>query len=70
MRQKPAPDSLLEFLACGCKKSKCQNNMRICVANGLNCTDLCNCNTCANGLPDEDDLTRNEVFDMDDDTDD
>jgi hypothetical protein len=38
--------------------------------NGLNCTDLCNCNTCANGLPDENDLTRNEVFDMDDDTDD
>ncbi|CAB4012350.1 Hypothetical predicted protein [Paramuricea clavata] len=70
MSQKPAPDSLLEFLACGCKKSKCQNNMCICVANGLNCTDLCNCNTCANGLPDEDDLTRNDVFDMDDDTDD
>ena len=29
MSQKPAPDSLLEFLSCGCKKSGCRNNMCI-----------------------------------------
>ena len=56
MNQKPAPDSLLGFLACDCKKSGCQNNRCVCVSNGLYCTDLCDCSTCTNGSPDEDDI--------------
>jgi hypothetical protein len=53
MSQKPAPDSLLEFMACGCKKPGCLNRVCTCVAHGLKCTDLCDCNTCVNTLPDE-----------------
>ena len=68
MSQKPAPDSLLEFLACGCKKSGCQNNSCLCVTNGLSCTDLCDCSTCTNTTPDEDDV--NTRFELDEEIDD
>ena len=37
MNQKPAPDAILEFLSCGCKKSKCENNKCVRVANGMKC---------------------------------
>ncbi|CAB4001853.1 Hypothetical predicted protein [Paramuricea clavata] len=68
MSQKPAPDSLLEFLACGCKKSGCQNNRCLCARNGLSCTDLCDCSTCTNTTPDEDDV--NTRFELDEEIDD
>ncbi len=35
MSQKPASDSLLEFMACGYKKSGCLNRVCACVAHGL-----------------------------------
>lgn len=63
MSQNPAPDSLLEFLSCGCKKSGCRNNMCICITNGLKCTDICSCNECTNCLPDEDYGNLSEEFD-------
>jgi hypothetical protein len=53
MSQKPAPDSLLEFVACGCKKPGCLNRVCACVVHGLKCTVLCDCNTCVNTLLDE-----------------
>ena len=62
MNQKPAPDALLEFLSCGCKKSECRNNRCVCVVNGLKCTDICGCTTCANSAPDEDDLDSYELL--------
>ena len=62
---KPAPDSLLEFLACGCKKSGCQNNRCVCVSKGLNYTDLCDCSRYTNGSPDEDDINRRVELDDD-----
>ena len=65
MIQKPAPDSLLEFLSCGCKKSGCQNNMCVCISSGLNCTDLCYCIACSNLPPDNDDINIYENFDSD-----
>lgn len=68
MSQKPAPDSLLEFLACGCKKSGCQNNRCLCAANGLSCTDLCDWTACTNTTPDEDDV--NTRFELDEEIDD
>ena len=55
MSKKPAPDSLLEFMACGYKKSGCLNRVCACVAHGLKCTDLCDCNSCDNALLDETD---------------
>ena len=65
MNQKPAPDVLLEFLSCGCKKSECRNNRCVCLANGLKCTDICGCTTCANSAPDEDDLHLYELLTSD-----
>ncbi|XP_071822275.1 uncharacterized protein [Apostichopus japonicus] len=44
----PAPDSVLEFVQCGCKKSKCRQRICSCVQNGLPCTDLCHCSDCDN----------------------
>ena len=65
MTQKPAPDTLLEFLSCGCKKSGCQNNMCVCIANGLKCTDICSYYECTNCLPDEDHENGSDTFDSD-----
>ncbi|KAJ8050300.1 hypothetical protein HOLleu_03446 [Holothuria leucospilota] len=48
MDRPPAPDSILEFVQCGCKKSKCQQRNCSCVQNGLPCTDLCHCSNCEN----------------------
>jgi hypothetical protein len=63
--QKPAPDFLLEFWSCDCKKSASQNNMCVCVSNGLNCTDLCCCNACLNLPLNTDDMDTYENFDSD-----
>ena len=38
---KPAPDSILEFVSCECKKSQCVNNQCKCKSVNLSCTDLC-----------------------------
>ena len=35
MSRKAAPDSLLEFMACGCRKSGCLNRVCACVAHGF-----------------------------------
>jgi hypothetical protein len=62
MSQKPAPDSILEFSLCGCKKSGCKNNMCSCVANGLKCTDICGCTQCLNSKPEHDSPEEYELF--------
>ena len=62
MSQKPAPDSILEFSACGCKKSGCRNNMCICVANGLKRTDICSCMQCSNSQPEQDSPEEYEQY--------
>ena len=46
--QKLAPDSLLQFLSCSCKKSGCRNNLCACVCHGLDYTDVCKCNNWTN----------------------
>ena len=43
----PAPEAVLDLLACSCSK-KCTLPKCICVANGLNCTYMCKLLTCAN----------------------
>ena len=53
MTQKPAPDSIVELVSCNCKKSKCSNQSCVCVAYGLNCTDICNCSNCDNEAVEE-----------------
>ena len=53
MNQKPAPEAILEFVACHCRKSLCQSNMCNCYAIDLSCTDNCNCANCENNSADE-----------------
>ena len=48
MLRKPIPDDLLEFISCRYQTSSCSNKKCICVAHGLNCTDLCTCSNCDN----------------------
>ena len=48
MLRNPIPDGLIEFVSCNCKKTKCKNKQCICVAHGLNCTDMCSCDDCDN----------------------
>ena len=38
----PAPESVLEFISCGCK-GRCDSRRCSCVRNGLPCTDVCSC---------------------------
>ena len=47
MTTSPAPNTILEFLSCGCKKS-CDNNKCKCRAHGLKCTDMCTLKDCSN----------------------
>ncbi len=47
MKLAPAPDSLLEFISCKCRKG-CENNRCSCKKATLTCTDLCKCSGCKN----------------------
>ena len=55
--EKPAPESILEFVTCNCRKSHCINDQCSCKAVDLPCTDLCLCKECENDmeLPEDDD---------------
>jgi hypothetical protein len=54
-----APDQLLEFVNCGCKKG-CNTQRCSCLKAALRCTELCKCTNCKNTTDstsdDEDDL--------------
>ena len=47
MRSPPAPDAVLELLACKCKRS-CKLPSCPCLTNKLPCTDMCSLQTCSN----------------------
>ena len=69
-RQKPAPDEVLEFVICNCKKSRSETNKCLCFSLNMKCTDLCKCKSCSNVYTDEDVKTteeddENENFDDD-----
>ena len=51
LRQKPAPELVLKFVSCKCKKNKCRNGMCDCFVVGLRCTNICRCLNCANRTP-------------------
>ena len=48
MKQKPAPDSIIEFVSCKCRKSLCKSGLCQCFNMSLCCTDACNYNNCEN----------------------
>ena len=47
MDGKPAPEAVLELLACRCSRS-CRLPDCVCMANGLTCTDMCRLQDCEN----------------------
>ena len=65
--EKPAPESILQFVTCNCQKSRCINNQCNCKDVGLLCTDLCKCKGCQN---DHQSLEENEDEEENDDIDD
>ena len=67
-----APDVVLEFMSCPCKKG-CEKENCSCASNGLPCTDMCKCKNCSNVIQVEDIINiindEEDVDDYDDDTD-
>ena len=63
---KPAPDSILEFASCRCKKFECVTNHYSCAAVNLPFTDLCCYTNCKNNDSQER-VDVNDVFNDDDD---
>ena len=47
MDGKPAPQAILDLLACNCTR-KCELPKCVCMANGLKCTDMCKLSDCEN----------------------
>ena len=70
----PAPEVVLEFLACNCKK-ECKLPDCQCLANGLKCSPACTLQNCTNIAENDDDQLDSSsededmIQDMDDDED-
>lgn len=66
--QGPAPDSILEFVSCKCKKG-CQTNRCSCYKANLKCTEFCQCSSCENSEVDDELIDNDfdgEAMDCDD----
>ena len=67
-----APDSVLSFVSCSCKKG-CDNNRCSCTRAKLNCSDLCHCHGCQNTInrmdSDDEDVYDNAQDSCDSDSD-
>ena len=59
MDQLPAPQALLELVSCGCTTG-CATRRCTCRANGMLCTDACQCSKCEN-VHGEDDKDEEDV---------
>ena len=68
MRGSPAPEAVLQFLSCKCKRS-CQMPSCTCLCNGLRCTDMCKLQTCTNQAKEEDKPVELTDSDTDDEAD-
>ena len=62
----PAPQAVLNLLACKCARS-CQLPKCVCLVNGLRCTDMCKLRDCTNQQPEVDVEITNVIYDPDDD---
>ena len=57
---KPAPDEIVDLVACNCKISKCVDDCQ-CVQLEVPCTEICNCkNDCGNNTEDENEFFSDE----------
>lgn len=59
MEGKPAPEAVLELLACKCARS-CKLLQCVCLSNGLKCTDLCKLKDCDNQPRELDEVEQEE----------
>ncbi len=62
--QGPAPDSILEFVSCKCRKG-CQTKRCSCSKGNLKCTELCQCSNCENSEIDEEELIDSDCDEED-----
>ena len=51
--ERPAPESLLDLLACSCK-NQCKLSTCACMQNGLKCTEMCKLPKCVNWMLEDD----------------
>ena len=68
LHRQPAPDAVLEFIACQCKR-ECKPGDCGCINNGFKCTYMCKLQTCGNMHQWEENDT-NTIMEYDSDTDD
>ena len=70
MDGQPAPEAVLDFLACVCPK-KCALPKCACMTNGLKCTDMCRLPDCENqtSFSDNEESTDEDEDGMEDDSD-
>ena len=63
MDGQPAPDAVLDLLACNCPK-KCSLPKCVCIANGLKCTDMCRLADCENQASTSESVESSDEEDM------
>ena len=66
MDGKPAPEAVLELLACKCTRS-CKLPNCVCLSNGLKCTDICTLKDCDNQAVEDVDISDDGDDEEDDD---
>ena len=54
MEKNPAPEEILQFVTCSCKKAKCTSGQFQFDVVKLKCIDLCSCARCENMVGDHD----------------
>ena len=69
MEGRPAPEAVLDLLACRCTRS-CKLLNCICLLNGLKCTDMCTLKDCNNESVEEVEVNIADYSDEEDDDDD
>ena len=69
MTERPAPDEVLEFNTCACKKTNCATNQCQCFTLSLECMDLCTCRSCSNQNEVENQESVDKEIDSDDEID-
>lgn len=60
MTRPPAPDSILEFIHCGCKTG-CKTQRCSCRKATIQCTDVCTCAGCENAVITDDEQSDEEI---------
>ena len=65
MNKQPAPNAILEFVSCPCKKNGCKSGSLTCKSLQLACTNMCDCTSCENSNTDSTDGEDGDFSDND-----